>query len=216
MQSCQQLNVKGQTKQKALQHDQNSALKLCQASGPGEASTGKKKKHFSFKCHHWPKCLDLIEADSSPDFLQLPSVQIIASAHYMLSELFQLDEPPQEDGEESLRAGGSEESYSDDDGEDEGDAELSEDSDDSVSYSKQDDRKAVAVIRSVGELSIPEKYKSTHQIRVSASYRVSSVWDKRIHMSHVSTEFNVLFSNPCSQVVLSPFLKTRRRNADMS
>lgn len=110
----------------------------------------------------------MIEEDSSPDFLQLPSVQIIASAHYMLSELFQLDEPPQEGGEESLRAAGSEESYSDDDGEDEGDAELSEDSDDSVSYSKQDDRRAVAVIRSVGELSIPEKYKSTHQIRVSA------------------------------------------------
>lgn len=130
----------------------------------------------------------MIEEDSSPDFLQLPSVQIIASAHYMLSELFQLDEPPQEDGEESLRAGGSEESYSDDDGEDEGDAELSEDSDDNVSYSKQDDRRAVAVIRSVGELSIPEKYKSTHQIRVSACFRVFSAWDKQIHMLHVHTE----------------------------
>lgn len=130
----------------------------------------------------------MIEEDSSPDFLQLPSVQIIASAHYMLSELFQLDEPPQEDGEESLRAGGSEESYSDDDGEDEGDAELSEDSDDNVSYSKQDDRRAVAVIRSVGELSIPEKYKSTHQIRVSACFRVFLAWDKWIHMLHVNTE----------------------------
>lgn len=83
----------------------------------------------------------------------------------MLSELFQLDEPPQEDGEESLRAGGSEDSYSDDDREEEED--LSNGSDENGSHSKQDDRKAVAVIRSVGELSVPEKYKSTHQIRVS-------------------------------------------------
>lgn len=117
--------------------------------------------------------LDLIEQHSSPDLLQLPSVQIIASAHYMLSELFQLDEPPQEDGEESLRAGGSEDSYSDDDREEEEEeAELSEDSDENGSYSTEDDSKAVAVIRSVGELSIPEKYKSTHQIRVSSSLRV--------------------------------------------
>lgn len=82
----------------------------------------------------------------------------------MLSELFQLDEPPQEDDEGSLRAGGSEDSYSDDDREEDVEAELSDESD---SYRKQDDSKAVAVIRSVGELSIPEKYKSTHQIRVS-------------------------------------------------
>lgn len=85
----------------------------------------------------------------------------------MLSELFQLDEPPQEDDEGSLRAGGSEDSYSDDDREEDVEAELSDESDESDSYRKQDDSKAVAVIRSVGELSIPEKYKSTHQIRVS-------------------------------------------------
>lgn len=86
----------------------------------------------------------------------------------MLSELFQLDEPPQEDGEESLRAGGSEDSYSDDDREEEEEEEdPSDGSDVNGSHSKQDDRKAVAVIRSVGELSVPEKYKSTHQIRVS-------------------------------------------------
>jgi len=88
----------------------------------------------------------------------------------MLSELFQLDEPPEEDGGESLRAGGSEDSYSDEDREEE-DEDLTEDSDESDSYSNccrpQDDSKAVAVIRSVGELSVPEKYKSTHQIRVS-------------------------------------------------
>lgn len=86
----------------------------------------------------------------------------------MLSELFQLDEPPQEDGEESLRAGGSEDSYSDDDREEEEDP--SDGSDENGSHSKQDDRKAVAVIRSVGELSVPEKYKSTHQIRVSSFF----------------------------------------------
>lgn len=86
----------------------------------------------------------------------------------MLSELFQLDEPPQEDEEESLRAGGSEDSYSDDDREEEED--LSNGSDENGSHSKQDDRKAVAVIRSVGELSVPEKYKSTHQIRVSSFF----------------------------------------------
>lgn len=94
----------------------------------------------------------------------------------MLSELFQLDEPPQEDDEGSLRAGGSEDSYSDDDREEDVEAELSDESDESDSYRKQDDSKAVAVIRSVGELSIPEKYKSTHQIRVSLETHVISVF----------------------------------------
>lgn len=93
----------------------------------------------------------------------------------MLSELFQLDEPPEEDEGESLRDGGSEDSYSDEDREvEEGEEDdLTEDSDENGSYSNcprpQDDCKAVAVIRSVGELSVPEKYKSTHQIRVSDS-----------------------------------------------
>lgn len=113
--------------------------------------------------------LDLIKHD-----LHLSPVQIMASAHYMLSELFQLDEPPEGDGGESLRAGGSEDSYSDEDGEEE-EEELTEDSDENCSYSSsspQDDSKAVAVIRSVWELSVPEKYKSTHQIRVSAPPKV--------------------------------------------
>lgn len=96
----------------------------------------------------------------------------------MLSELFQLDEPLEEDGGESLRAGGSEDSYSDEDREEEDD--LTEDSDDNGSYSNcsspQDDSKAVAVIRSVGELSVPEKYRSTHQIRVSESLKASSAF----------------------------------------
>lgn len=116
---------------------------------------------------------DLIELDSGSTRLSLPSVQIIASAHYMLSELFQLDEPPgDEDGGESLRAGGSEDSYSDEDREEEEEEDLTEDSDEDGCYgacsSPQVDSKAVAVIRSVRELSVPEKYKSTHQIRVSA------------------------------------------------
>lgn len=102
----------------------------------------------------------------------------------MLSELFQLDEPPPDDNDDgagSLRAGGSEDSYSDDDREEDVVDELSDASDESDSYRKQDDSKAVAVIRSVGELSIPEKYTSTHHIRVSSEmdlgifYRISTV-----------------------------------------
>lgn len=149
----------------------------------------------------------MIEPDSSPDLLHLLSVQIIASAHYMLSELFQLDEPPQEDGGESLRAGGSEDSYSDEDREEEEEeeeAELTEDSDENGSYSSgsspQDDSKAVAVIRSVGELSVPEKYKSTHQIRVSAPLNVvplhrpkGTVWNTQINMLYVNTKDNLPF-----------------------
>lgn len=70
VQSCQQLDAEGNAKQKALQHDQNSALKLRQASGSGEASPGKHgfKKKFKLKLsirfnseeekkwHHLTKC----------------------------------------------------------------------------------------------------------------------------------------------------------------
>ncbi len=81
----------------------------------------------------------------------------------MLAELFQLDDVSEDEGNgESLRGGGSEDSYSDE--------EEEEEEDESCSYSSsselQDDSKAVAIIKSVGELSVPEKYKSTHQIRV--------------------------------------------------
>uniref|UniRef100_A0A3P9P637 Erythroid differentiation regulatory factor 1 n=1 Tax=Poecilia reticulata TaxID=8081 RepID=A0A3P9P637_POERE len=117
-----------------------------------------------------------------------PPLIIIASAYYMLSELFQLDELPDEDGGESLRAGGSEDSYSDEDREEEGDDDdLTEDGEDMGSYGNrsrpQDDSKAVAVIRSVGELSVPEKYKSTHQIRPSCAFPVSQ--DKEERCRHV-------------------------------
>lgn len=164
MQSCLQLDAQGKTKQKTLWHNQNSAPKLYQTSGSGKASAG--EQIFVQKGHN----IDLTA--SGADLHPLTSVQIIASAHYMLSELFQLDEPSQEDVEESLRAGGSEDSYSDDDREEEDD-DLSDGSDENGSHSKQDDRKAVAVIRSVGELSVPEKYKSTHQIRVSPFFCLS-------------------------------------------
>uniref|UniRef100_A0A7N6FCF2 Erythroid differentiation regulatory factor 1 n=1 Tax=Anabas testudineus TaxID=64144 RepID=A0A7N6FCF2_ANATE len=123
-------------------------------------------------------CVKLLDQERHP--------QIIASAHYMLSELFQLDEPPEEDGEESLRAGGSEDSYSDEDREEE-EEDLIEDSDENGSYancsSPQNDSKAVAVIRSVGELSVPEKYTSTHQIRPSCTFPVSQ--DKEERCRHV-------------------------------
>lgn len=82
----------------------------------------------------------------------------------MLSELFQLDDSSEEEGNgESLRNGGSEDSYSEDEDEE-------DDEDESCSYrmSSQppEDCKAVAVIKSVGELSVPEKYKSISNIRV--------------------------------------------------
>uniref|UniRef100_A0A8D3BDI3 Erythroid differentiation regulatory factor 1 n=1 Tax=Scophthalmus maximus TaxID=52904 RepID=A0A8D3BDI3_SCOMX len=138
------------------------------------------RKHYGTIRTLLLNCVKLLDQERHP--------QIIASAHYMLSELFQLDEPP-EDGGESLRAGGSEDSYSDEDREEDEEAELTElteDSDENGSYSNrttQDDSKAVAVIRSVGELSVPEKYKSTHQIRPSGVFPVSH--DKEERCRHV-------------------------------
>ncbi|KAJ8248086.1 hypothetical protein GJAV_G00238160 [Gymnothorax javanicus] len=117
-------------------------------------------------------------------FLTSSGPQIIASANYMLSELFQLDESPEEDCGDSLHAGGSEDSYSEEEDEDE---EPQVDSDENGSYGAAsalpDDSKAVAVIRSVGELSEPEKYKSTHQIRPNCAFPVSH--DKEERCRHV-------------------------------
>ena len=63
----------------------------------------------------------------------------------------------------------SEDSYSEEE-EEEDEEDLPEDSDENGAYSTcsnlPDDSKAVAIIKSVWELSVPEKYKSTHQIRV--------------------------------------------------
>lgn len=138
------------------------------------------RKHYGTIRTLLLNCVKLLDQERHP--------QIIASAHYMLSELFQLDEPPEEDEGESLRAGGSEDSYSDEDREEEEEEEdLTEDSDDNGSYSSrsspQDDSKAVAVIRSVGELSVPEKYKSTQLIRPSCAFPVSQ--DKEERCRHV-------------------------------
>ncbi|KAM6915799.1 erythroid differentiation-related factor 1 [Xenentodon cancila] len=138
------------------------------------------RKHYGTIRTLLLNCVKLLDQERHP--------QIIASAYYVLSELFQLDEPPEEDGEESLRAGGSEDSYSDEDREEEEEEDdLTEDSDENGSYSScsqpQDDSKAVAVIRSVVELSVPEKYKSTHQIRPSCALPVSQ--DKEERCRHV-------------------------------
>ncbi|TNN63316.1 Erythroid differentiation-related factor 1 [Liparis tanakae] len=131
------------------------------------------RKHYGTIRTLLLNCVKLLDEERHP--------QIMASAHYMLSELFQLDEPPEEDEGESLRGGGSEDSYSDEDREEE--EELTEDSDENGSYgsfsSPQDDSKAVAVIRSVWELSVPAKYKSTHQIRPSGAFPVSQDKEER-------------------------------------
>ncbi|XP_026085960.1 erythroid differentiation-related factor 1-like isoform X1 [Carassius auratus] len=107
-------------------------------------------------------CIKLLDEERHP--------QIIASAHYMLAELFQLDDVSEDEGNgESLRGGGSEDSYSDEEEEEEEEDESSY----STSSEPQDDSKAVAIIKSVGELSVPEKYKSTHQIRPNCAFPVS-------------------------------------------
>lgn len=88
----------------------------------------------------------------------------------MLAELFQLDESPEEGaGGESLWAGGSEDSYSNEEGQEDLPEDSHENGSCSTTSDPQDDSKAVAIIKSVGELSVPEKYKSTHQIRVSVT-----------------------------------------------
>lgn len=137
------------------------------------------RKHYGTIRTLLLNCVKLLDQDKHP--------QIIASASYMLSELFQLDDPTEEDEGESLRAGGSEDSYSDEDREEEEDEDdLMEESDENSSYtssSPQHDSKAVAVIRSVVELSVPEKYKSTHQIRPNCSFPVSQ--DKEERCRHV-------------------------------
>ncbi|XP_006630579.2 erythroid differentiation-related factor 1 [Lepisosteus oculatus] len=133
------------------------------------------RKHYGTIRTLLLNCIKLLDQDKHP--------QIIASANYMLSELFQLDEAQPEAGEEHNT--GLEDSYSEEEEEEE--EELSEDSFDNGTYSSSsstpDDRKAVAVIKSVGELSVPEKYKSTHQIRPSFSFPVSH--DKEERCRHV-------------------------------
>ncbi|XP_066476650.1 erythroid differentiation-related factor 1 isoform X3 [Tiliqua scincoides] len=116
-------------------------------------------------------CVKLLDKGRHP--------QIIASANYMLSELFQLDEPKKEEGGEFPLNGNSDESYSEEE-------EEMPDSDENGCYSTSsdpsDDNKAVAVIKSVGELSVPEKYKSTHQIRPSCAFPVCHDTEERCRL----------------------------------
>ncbi|XP_053244884.1 erythroid differentiation-related factor 1 isoform X4 [Podarcis raffonei] len=129
------------------------------------------RKHYGTIRTLLLNCVKLLDKGRHP--------QIIASANYMLSELFQLDEPKKEEGSEFPLNGNSDESYSEEE-------EEMPDSDENGSYSTSsdppDDNKAVAVIKSVGELSVPEKYKSTHQIRPSCAFPVCHDTEERCRL----------------------------------
>nr|XP_035125310.2 erythroid differentiation-related factor 1 isoform X2 [Callithrix jacchus] len=129
------------------------------------------KKHYGTIRTLLLNCLKLLDKSRHP--------QIIASANYMLSELFQLDEPKKDENSESPLNENSDESYSEEE-------EEMPDSDENGSYSTSsdpsDDSKAVAVIKSVGELSVPEKYKSIHQIRPSCAFPVCHDTEERCRL----------------------------------
>ncbi|XP_051689454.2 erythroid differentiation-related factor 1 isoform X5 [Oryctolagus cuniculus] len=128
------------------------------------------KKHYGTIRTLLLNCVRLLDKSRHP--------QIIASANYMLSELFQLDEPKKEDSSESPLNENSDESYSEEE-------EEMPDSDENGSYSSSDpshDNKAVAIIKSVGELSVPEKYKSIHQIRPSCAFPVCHDTEERCRL----------------------------------
>ncbi|XP_053168816.1 erythroid differentiation-related factor 1 isoform X3 [Hemicordylus capensis] len=129
------------------------------------------RKHYGTIRTLLLNCVKLLDKGRHP--------QIIASANYMLSELFQFDEPKKEEGGEFPLNGNSDESYSEEE-------EEMPDSDENGSYSTSsdppDDNKAVAVIKSVGELSVPEKYKSTHQIRPSCAFPVCHDTEERCRL----------------------------------
>ncbi|KFP85822.1 Erythroid differentiation-related factor 1, partial [Apaloderma vittatum] len=129
------------------------------------------KKHYGTIRTLLLNCLKLLDNGRHP--------QIIASANYMLSELFQLDEPKKEDGADFPINGNSDESYSEEE-------EEMPDSDENGSYSNSsdppDDNKAVAIIKSVGELSVPEKYKSVHRIRPSCAFPVCHGTEERCRL----------------------------------
>uniref|UniRef100_A0A8C2SNW8 Erythroid differentiation regulatory factor 1 n=1 Tax=Coturnix japonica TaxID=93934 RepID=A0A8C2SNW8_COTJA len=129
------------------------------------------KKHYGTIRTLLLNCLKLLDNGRHP--------QIIASANYMLSELFQLDEPKKEDNTDFPINGNSDESYSEEE-------EEMPDSDENGSYSNSsdppDDNKAVAIIKSVGELSVPEKYKSVHRIRPSCAFPVCHGAEERCRL----------------------------------
>ncbi|XP_045710385.1 erythroid differentiation-related factor 1 isoform X1 [Phyllostomus hastatus] len=132
------------------------------------------KKHYGTIRTLLLNCLKLLDKSRHP--------QIIASANYMLSELFQLDEPKKEESSECPLNENSDESYS----EEEEEEEEMPDSDENGSYSTSsdppEDNKAVAIIKSVGELSVPEKYKSIHQIRPSCAFPVCHDTEERCRL----------------------------------
>ncbi|KAL8187207.1 UNVERIFIED_CONTAM: Erythroid differentiation- factor 1, partial [Gekko kuhli] len=131
------------------------------------------RKHYGTIRTLLLNCVKLLDKGRHP--------QIIASANYMLSELFQLDEPKRDEAGEFPLNANSDESYSEEEEEEE-----MPDSDENGSYSTSsdpsDDNKAVAVIKSVGELSVPEKYKSTHQIRPSCAFPVCHDTEERCRL----------------------------------
>ncbi|XP_075699216.1 erythroid differentiation-related factor 1 isoform X2 [Rhinoderma darwinii] len=133
------------------------------------------RKHYGTIRTLLLNCLKLVDKGRHP--------QIIASANYMLSELFQL-EPKKEESAEGSFNGNSDESYSEDEEEDE--EEEPPDSDENGSYgcppNPPEDCKAIAIIKSVRELSVPEKYKSTHQIRPSCTFPVCSDTEERCRL----------------------------------
>uniref|UniRef100_A0A8C2SKL1 Erythroid differentiation regulatory factor 1 n=2 Tax=Capra hircus TaxID=9925 RepID=A0A8C2SKL1_CAPHI len=129
------------------------------------------KKHYGTVRTLLLNCVKLLDKSRHP--------QIIASANYMLSELFQLDEPKKEESSESPLNENSDESYSEEE-------EEMPDSDENGPYGTSsdpsDDSKAVAIIKSVGELSVPEKYKSIHQIRPSCAFPVCHDTEERCRL----------------------------------
>ncbi|KAE8590324.1 hypothetical protein XENTR_v10018021 [Xenopus tropicalis] len=130
------------------------------------------RKHYGTIRTLLLNCLKLVDKGRHP--------QIIASANYMLSELFQLDEPKKEENGDVPSNGNSDESYSEEE------EEEMADSDETLSYNSTseiiEDSKAIAVIKSVRELSVPEKYKSTHQIRSNYTFPVCSDTEERCRL----------------------------------
>ncbi|XP_060027078.1 erythroid differentiation-related factor 1 isoform X2 [Erinaceus europaeus] len=134
------------------------------------------KKHYGTVRTLLLNCVKLLDKSRHP--------QIIASANYMLSELFQLDEPKKEESAESPLNENSDESYSEE--EEEGEEEEAPDSDENGPYcasaGPSGDSRAVAIIESVGELSVPEKYKSIHQIRPNCAFPVCHDTEERCRL----------------------------------
>nr|XP_043902206.1 erythroid differentiation-related factor 1-like [Solea senegalensis] len=156
------------------------AVLLYKVAGNLMLKARQNRKHYGTIRKLLLNCVELLDQERHP--------QNIASAYCMLSELFLLDLAPEDSKDEgqSLQSGSSEDSYSDEDREEE-EEELTENRADNTSFSSrsspQDDNNAVAVIPSVGELLVPDRYRSTHQIRPSDTLPISQ--DKEEKCRHV-------------------------------